>query len=109
VLALAALGYRFRGHVSSAFGSLAEAVGGKMFAALSLALALFLVVCLVFWMIFPILVYFGLRDLRRHTARLHETAQRSLQHLAQLTAQRDISKAEPAPEQKADETAQPKV
>ena len=103
-LTLAILGYRFRGHLSSAFGLLAEETGGKTVAALSLVGALFILVCAFFWMIFPILVFLGLRDLRHRTARLHETTELCVQQLAQLTAQDEALKAEAAPEQKARST-----
>jgi hypothetical protein len=106
-LTLAWLGYRFRGHLSSAFGSLADATGGKTIAVLCLALAVFVLVCIFFWMVFPILIYFGLKDLRRRTARLDQTTQVFVQQLAQLSTQQDVAKSESAPEQKVRGTASP--
>jgi hypothetical protein len=100
LIALAIAGYKFRAHLSSAFGLLADATGGRTLAVLSIALALFLVICLLFWMTFPILVYLGMRDLRRRTARLDQTTQLYLRHLARLTTQPGAQEPEPAPESK---------
>lgn len=78
IAALAYLGYRYRGHVLSAFGYVTDATGSKTNAALTVALALAILICLFFWFIFPIVVYLGLRDLRRRTAELDETIQLAL-------------------------------
>jgi hypothetical protein len=75
ILVLAYLGYRYRGHVSSAFGWISEETGGKTMAVLTIALTLCAVVYALFCLILPIIVYFGLRDLRRRTAHLEETMQ----------------------------------
>jgi len=100
VLTLSLLGYWFRGHLLSGFGFVAEATGGRTTAALSLALVLLALVCAFFWMILPILVYFGLKDLGRRTTELDQTTRLCLRHLAQLTVNHNVSKPMPAPEQK---------
>ena len=100
VLTLGFLSYWFRGHLTSGFGFVAEATGGRTAAALSLALILFILVCAFFWMIFPIVVYFGLKDLRRRTAELDQTSRLCVHHLAQLTANQDVSEPKTTPEQK---------
>ena len=99
-LGLGVLGYRYHGHLASAFGFLADATGGRMIAVLSLALALLVLVCLFFWMIFPLLVYLGLKDLRRRITRLDQTTQLCAGHLAQLTTEPDVPQPEPQPEPK---------
>jgi hypothetical protein len=67
------LGYRYRGHVSSAFGWISEETGGDTMAVLVIVLALVGLVYAFFCLIFPIIVYFGLRDLRRRTAEIEKT------------------------------------
>ena len=96
-LALVILGYRHRGHLSSAFGYLTDATGGRTIAILSLIAAFFLLACFVFWLVFPILVYLGLRDVRRRTARLDQTLELCGQQLVWLTGQRDAAKLDPPP------------
>src|SRR5262245_37103930 len=86
LVVLGYLAYRYRGHLFSAFGWITDETGGKTPAVLSIALALGMLVCFVFWMIFPILVYFGLKDLRRRTAELNETAQTCARLLSQVSA-----------------------
>jgi hypothetical protein len=100
VLTLSFVGYWFRGHLSSGFGFIAEVTGGRMTAALSLALILFILVCAFFWMIFPIVLYFGLKDLRRRTAELDQTSRLCVRHLAQLAVNQDVSQPKTSPEQK---------
>ena len=106
-LTLGLLGYRFRGHLSSGFGLVAEATGGSTTAVLSLTFALLALVCVFFWMIFPILVYLGLKDLRRRTAKLDQTTQRCVRHLAQLTAHQDVPQPEPKTEKESRGTVPP--
>lgn len=75
LLFLAYFGYRHPGHVSSAFGWISEETGGKTMAVLTIALTLCALVYGLFCFIFPILVYFGVRDLRRRTAEMEQTMQ----------------------------------
>jgi len=75
LLFLAYFGYRHRGHVSSAFSWISEETGGKTMAVLTIALTLCALVYALFCFIFPILVYLGVRDLRRRTAEMEQTIQ----------------------------------
>lgn len=100
LLTIGVLGYYYRGHITSGFGFLAGTTGGNKSAALSLAFAVLIIVCVFFWMIFPILVWCGLKDLRRRTAELDQTTRLCVHHLAQLSAQQDIAKSDSSPEQK---------
>ncbi len=95
LLALAFSAWWFRGHVFSAFGWLAEAVGGRTLAVLCIALGLGLLVCVFSWLIFPIIVYLGLRDLRRRTAELERAAQVCVQSLSQTAPARDAPEPDP--------------
>ena len=89
LLALGLAAYSFRGHLTSAFGFITEATGSKTNAVLSLVVALCVLVCLVTclfaWLVFPIIVFFGLKDLRRRTAELDRTTRL----LADLVARRE--------------------
>jgi hypothetical protein len=78
-LALAYFGYRYRGHVFSAFGWISEETGGKTMAVLTIALTLCALIYALFCLLFPIIVCFGLRDLRRRTAEIEQTTQKILQ------------------------------
>ena len=94
LLALLVAGYIYRGHVLSALDFIAEATGSRTTAALSVAGGLLVLLWLLLWMLFPIVVYFGLRDLRRRTAELDETTRLCVRHLAQLNAERDLARAQ---------------
>lgn len=76
LLALCILAYWFRGHLFSAFGWLTELTGNKTLAVLCAVLMVFLAGCAFFWLIFPIIVLFGLWDLRRRTAALEQMGER---------------------------------
>ena len=89
LLALLIAGYIYRGHVLSALDFVGGVTGGRTTAALTFLGALLILVWLLFWLLFPFAVYFGLRDLRRRTAELDETTRLCVRHLAQLTADRD--------------------
>jgi hypothetical protein len=73
LLILAYFGYQYSGHVSSAFGWISDETGGNTMAVLVIGLALVGVVYASFCLIFPMIVYFGLRDLRRRSAHLEKT------------------------------------
>ena len=53
----------------------------------------------VVWMLFPIFVYVGLKDLRRRTAELDRTTKLCAHHLARAAADRDAAKIDDAPAQ----------
>lgn len=76
LLALAGVTIRYRGHLFSAFGWITEATGSKSYAALAILLTLFILVCAIFWLILPILLYLGLRDLRQRAAELAKAIER---------------------------------
>jgi len=97
VLALLVLGILYRRHLLSGVDLVAEVTGGRMSALLSLALGLLVLAWIFVWLLFPIFVYFGLRDLRRRTADLERTTELCARHLAQLTAEQQGSKPQPVP------------
>jgi hypothetical protein len=97
LLTLVFFSYWYRSYLFSGFGLVVEATGGRTLAVLSLALALFVLVCFFFWMIFPMLVYFGLRDIRRRTAKLDQTTRLCLRHIAQIPPQQEVPTSEPEP------------
>ncbi len=76
LIALAGIAIRYRGHLFSAFGWVTEATGSKSYAALAILLALFILVCVIFWLVLPILLYLGLRDLRQRAAELAKAIER---------------------------------
>jgi len=75
LLIVVCLGYRYRGHVSAAFGWISDETGGITMAVLVILLTLVGLIYAVFCLILPILVYCGLRDLRRRTAEIEKTMQ----------------------------------
>lgn len=72
VLTVIYFGFHYRAHVSSAFGWISEETGGKTMAVLTIALSLLALVYGLFCLIFPIIVFVRLNDLRR---RVNEVAQ----------------------------------
>jgi hypothetical protein len=88
ILALGALGYAYRIRLKVGLDFLVEETGSRTMAALCLILALFTLVCLLLWMLFPLLVYLGLKDLRRRTSELDETTRVCARHLARLADDR---------------------
>jgi hypothetical protein len=64
---LLALGFRYRGHVSSAFGWISEETGGPVMALLAMVLAVCVAAYALFCFVLPFLIYFGLKDLRART------------------------------------------
>ena len=94
VLLLAYLGYRYRGHVSSAFGFISEETGGTAMAVLTIILSICGLMYGAFCLVFPILAYFGLKDLRRRIAAIQTT---------QIVATRSCEPKEPAISEKSGE------
>ena len=86
VLAGSAFAYRFRTPLGQGFDYLVDQSGSKTAAILSLAVALFITVAVLIWILSPLILFFGLRDLRRRTAELDETTRVCARHLARLTA-----------------------
>jgi hypothetical protein len=93
VVGLAAFGYVYRGHVLSALDFVGDVTGGRTTAALSLVGGVLVLVWLLLWILFPIVVYLGLKDLRRRTAEVEETTRLCVRHLARLTADHDCPPA----------------
>ena len=89
IIASGALAYVYRARLRLGLGLLVDETGSKSMAALCLVLGLFVLVCLVLWMLFPLLVYTGLKDLRRRTSELDETTRLCARHLARLTDDHD--------------------
>jgi hypothetical protein len=102
LISLATLGYVFRGHVLSALDFVAEATGDRLTALAALVGGLVVLLWLVLWLLFPIIVYLGLKDLRRRTTELDQTTRLCVRHLAQLTAERDSPCDQKEPETKVD-------
>lgn len=92
VLVLLVCGYLYRRFLLSGLDLVAEATGSRLTAVLCLALGLIAFLWLFVWMLFPIFVYVGLKDLRRRTAELGMTTTLCAQHLAQATADREAAK-----------------
>ncbi len=92
LLTLFILACVYRRHLLNGFDLLAGETGGRMIAALILALALFVLVCGVAWMLFPIFVYLGLRNVRRQLAELDDTAKSCARQLSQLTTDRQSAR-----------------
>lgn len=100
ILAFGYLGYRYRGHVNSAFGWVVHETGSKPLAVLSIALALWVALCSFFWLIFPILVYVGLRGLQHRIVELDDSLQECVRRLpAAVNVQRTNRRIETPPPQ----------
>jgi hypothetical protein len=102
--ALIVLGIFYRRFLLSGLDLVAEATGSRTSAALCLVLALLVLVWLLVWLLFPVFVYFGLRDLRRRTAELDRTMKSCVQRLTQNTAEPATPKVEDAPREKGSAT-----
>jgi hypothetical protein len=100
LLGLAVAGYIYRGHVLSALDIIADETGGRTMAALAVLGALLLLIWLLVWLLFPLMVIWGLRDLRRRTAELEQTSRLCVRHLAQLTAPPKPAQNQPPTQQK---------
>lgn len=100
LLSLITLGFCHRGHVLSLVEIVAEGTGGKTTAVLSLALGLVILVCLILWLLLPIILYFTLKNLGRRTAELQQSVKDCLPHLTRLAATLEPPPTKPLPEQK---------
>jgi hypothetical protein len=89
IIALGALGYVFRPELSSGFDLLTEEAGSTTAAVVCLAVALLVLLWVALWLLLPIVVYIGLKDLRRRASELDETTKLCARHLARLTAGQD--------------------
>jgi hypothetical protein len=97
----------YRRFLLSGLDLVAEATGSRLTAALSLTFVLLVLAWTLVWMLFPIFVYFSLKDLRRRAAELERATSSCASLLAQLAAERHESKPQPAPEPQAPGTESP--
>jgi hypothetical protein len=97
---LLVLGFFFRHFLLSGLDLVAEGTGSRTSAALCLVGALLVLALLLVWLLFPIFMYFGLRDLRRRTAELDRTMKLCAQRLTRANAEPIAQKVEDTPEQK---------
>jgi hypothetical protein len=102
VLSLVVLGCFYRRFLLSGLDLVAEATGGRISAALALALGLLALVWVFVWMAFPIFVYFGLRDLRRRTAQLDRTTTLCARNLSRIAAEQHGAKTHDVPDEQAE-------
>lgn len=86
VIGLASLVYFNHALLRWGYDRLAEEMGSHTAAVACLAAALLAALWLVCWMLFPLVVFIGLRDLRRRTLELEETTKLCARHLARLTS-----------------------
>ena len=100
VLSLVILGCVYRGHLFSALDLVDEATGNRTITVLSLVFLLLALVCMALWMILPMILYLGLKDLGRRTASLDQTMRLFISHLAQPKPVADVPQTRPAPEEK---------
>ena len=97
LLLLLVLGCIYRHHLVAGLDLVGEATGGRTSAALCVALAVLVLVGLIIWMLFPLFVYLGLRDLSRRTAELDQTMKLCAQHLARTSPEPPAVQAQKAP------------
>jgi len=80
-----------------------------MSAALCLLLGLLALVWLFVWLLFPLFVYLGMRDLRRRAVELDRTMKLCAQHLARIAAGTPVAEREDTPaQQRGPENESPK-
>jgi hypothetical protein len=103
------LGCFYRRFLLSGLDLVAEATGGRMSAALCLLLGLLALVWLFVWLLFPLFVYLGMRDLRRRAVELDRTMKLCAQHLARIAAGTPVAEREDTPaQQRGPENESPK-
>jgi hypothetical protein len=109
LLGIGALGYVFRGHVLSGLDLVAEATGGRGIALGVIVVSLIALACAFLWMLFPLILYLGLRDLRHRTTELNETIKGCVGHLAAVKARDGLAQPERSFEEQNDGLAQPEA
>src|SRR5579885_3349667 len=85
LLALLIVAVVYRRFLFSAWDIIAQGTGGRTTAALCVLGALLVLLWLLVWVLFPLIVYLSLRDLRRRTAALDETTRACVNQLARLS------------------------
>lgn len=98
LLALGIFAWFDRRFLLSGLDIVAEATGSRTTALLALAFGFLALVWVLVWMLFPIFVYLGLRDLRRRTAALDLNTRLCASHLARLAEERHGSRSSPSSE-----------
>ena len=96
---LLAVGFCYRHFLLSGLDLVAEATGSRKSAALCLVVVLLALLWLFVWLLLPLFVYFGLRDLRQRTAELDRTMKLCAQLLTRTTAEPPAPKIEEMPRQ----------
>jgi hypothetical protein len=96
ILSLVVLGFLFRRFILSGLDLAAEAMGSRTIALITLGFALLALVFVIIWMLFPIFVYLGLRDLGRRAAELDVTARLLAAHVGHIVAHRAPPATPPA-------------
>jgi hypothetical protein len=92
IIVLGTLGYIYRTRVRLGLDVLVDETGSRTMAVLCVVLSLLVLCCLLLWMVFPLLVYLGLKDLRRRTSELDETTRACARHLAAMAEECDRPK-----------------
>jgi hypothetical protein len=105
-LVIGILGYVYRTPLAQVFDELVDESGSQTAAVVSLVIALGLVLLAILWIVFPLMIYLGLRDLRRRTSELDETTRLCARHLARLAAARAPQKVGVEESLPQDKTAQ---
>src|SRR5689334_2273552 len=90
VIGMAVLIYTYRLRLALVLDLLVQETGSKKAAALCLVGALFILVCALCWMLFPILLYLGLSDLRRRVLALDDATRLCAHQLGRLRDARDL-------------------
>ena len=98
LLSLGLLAWFYRRFLLSGLDIVAESTGSRTTALLTLALGFLAILWVLIWLLFPIFVYLGLRDLRRRTAELDLNARLCAHHLARLAEGRHGSPSLPSPD-----------
>ena len=88
VIGLAILAFVYRAPLGWAFDILAEETGSMTAAIVCLGVALLALLWAALWLLFPIVVFLGLRDLRRRTSEVDATTELCARHLAYLVEKR---------------------
>ncbi len=89
LIGLVSLAYFNRALLRWGYDLLVEETGSHTAAFGCLAAGLLALLWLALWILFPLVVFAGFRELRRRTVELEETTRLCARHLAQLTARAD--------------------
>jgi hypothetical protein len=98
-LSLGTLGYFYRGRVFASLELVDEATGNRTLTLLSVALAVVLLICVALWMVLPVIVYCGLKDLNRRATALDQTMRLCLHQFAPPTSNREAPPPDSKPKE----------